>query len=76
MSVYALICCLGLFFLLQRVHCGCIVSNQAYLLLDAGGVECIACVRKALVSVSENYDMVHYFETLASIPHVCVNTCR
>ncbi|XP_039114813.1 B3 domain-containing protein Os07g0563300-like [Dioscorea cayenensis subsp. rotundata] len=34
----------------KRVHCGCIVSNQAYLLLDAGGVECIACVRKALVS--------------------------
>nr|QDX18300.1 B3 domain-containing protein Os07g0563300-like isoform X2 [Cymbidium sinense] len=31
----------------KRIHCGCIVSIPAYMLLDVGGVECMACVRKA-----------------------------
>ncbi|XP_022715976.1 B3 domain-containing protein Os07g0563300 isoform X2 [Durio zibethinus] len=33
----------------KRVHCGCIVSDHAFTLLDAGGIECIACVRKNVV---------------------------
>ncbi|XP_039049146.1 B3 domain-containing protein Os07g0563300-like isoform X2 [Hibiscus syriacus] len=33
----------------KRVHCGCIVSVHAFTLLDAGGVECIACARKNVV---------------------------
>ncbi|KAG6467567.1 hypothetical protein ZIOFF_074597 [Zingiber officinale] len=32
----------------KRLHCGCIVSAQTYVFLDAGGVECIACARKSL----------------------------
>ncbi|XP_010434162.1 PREDICTED: B3 domain-containing transcription factor VAL3-like isoform X1 [Camelina sativa] len=32
----------------KRVHCGCIVSASAYMLLDAGGIECLACARKKL----------------------------
>ncbi|KAI4312119.1 hypothetical protein MLD38_036970 [Melastoma candidum] len=30
----------------KRVHCGCIVSSQAFVLLDPGGIECISCARK------------------------------
>ncbi|VVB12193.1 unnamed protein product [Arabis nemorensis] len=30
----------------KRIHCGCIVSASAYVLLDAGGIECLACARK------------------------------
>lgn len=37
---------------LQRVHCGCIVSVNAFTLLDAGGIECVACARKNVVMVS------------------------
>ncbi|KAL0916994.1 hypothetical protein M5K25_014550 [Dendrobium thyrsiflorum] len=35
----------------KRIHCGCIVSIPAYMLLDVGGVECMACVRKAYSAV-------------------------
>ncbi|KAG6509249.1 hypothetical protein ZIOFF_034642 [Zingiber officinale] len=34
------------FFFPHRVHCGCIVSVTAYVLLDAGGVDCVACATK------------------------------
>lgn len=37
--------------LLQRVHCGCIVSSHAFTLLDPGGVECMTCARKNFVLV-------------------------
>uniref|UniRef100_A0A1D1YYL3 B3 domain-containing protein Os07g0563300 n=1 Tax=Anthurium amnicola TaxID=1678845 RepID=A0A1D1YYL3_9ARAE len=30
----------------KRVHCGCIVSVATFMLLDVGGIECIACGRK------------------------------
>ncbi|KAJ6815729.1 putative pentatricopeptide repeat-containing protein [Iris pallida] len=30
----------------KRLHCGCIVSLPGYILLDAGGVECMACARR------------------------------
>lgn len=40
---------------LQRVHCGCIVSVHAYMLLDAGGVECIACAKKNDTLVTANH---------------------
>ncbi|KAJ6816860.1 putative pentatricopeptide repeat-containing protein [Iris pallida] len=30
----------------KRIHCGCIVSLPAYILLDAGGVECMTCARR------------------------------
>ncbi|KAK9268141.1 hypothetical protein L1049_010581 [Liquidambar formosana] len=33
----------------KRVHCGCIVSFQAFMLLDAGGIECVACARKHVI---------------------------
>ncbi|XWS18312.1 hypothetical protein CRYUN_Cryun32bG0033200 [Craigia yunnanensis] len=33
----------------KGVHCGCIVSVHAFNLLDAGGIECIACARKNVV---------------------------
>ncbi|XP_019055852.1 PREDICTED: B3 domain-containing protein Os07g0563300-like [Nelumbo nucifera] len=36
----------------KRVHCGCIVSFHSFLLLDAGGVECIACARKNMIPAS------------------------
>ncbi|KAF9672280.1 hypothetical protein SADUNF_Sadunf11G0025000 [Salix dunnii] len=36
----------------QRVHCGCIVSLQAFTLLDAGGIACMACARKFFVMTS------------------------
>ncbi|CAA7394673.1 unnamed protein product [Spirodela intermedia] len=35
----------------KRVHCGCIVSVDTFMLLDAGGVECIACARKNFITV-------------------------
>ncbi|KAJ6333614.1 hypothetical protein OIU77_009474 [Salix suchowensis] len=36
----------------KRVHCGCIVSLQAFTLLDAGGIACMACARKNFVMTS------------------------
>ncbi|KAJ7564847.1 hypothetical protein O6H91_02G036300 [Diphasiastrum complanatum] len=30
----------------KRVHCGCIASIQAFVLLDGGGVECIGCAKR------------------------------
>uniref|UniRef100_A0A6N2KL16 CW-type domain-containing protein n=1 Tax=Salix viminalis TaxID=40686 RepID=A0A6N2KL16_SALVM len=36
----------------KRVHCGCIVSLQAFTLLDAGGIACMACARKFFVMTS------------------------
>ncbi|KAJ0017833.1 hypothetical protein Pint_10725 [Pistacia integerrima] len=30
----------------KRVHCGCIISVNAFTLLDAGGIECMTCARK------------------------------
>ncbi|KAJ6706987.1 B3 DOMAIN-CONTAINING PROTEIN [Salix viminalis] len=36
----------------KRVHCGCIVSIQAFTLLDAGGIACLACARKSFVLTS------------------------
>lgn len=33
----------------KTVHCGCIVSFQAFILLDTGGIECITCARKNVI---------------------------
>ncbi|KAJ7946909.1 B3 domain-containing protein [Quillaja saponaria] len=30
----------------KGVHCGCIVSSHSFVLLDSGGIECLACARK------------------------------
>ncbi|XP_038691019.1 B3 domain-containing protein Os07g0563300-like isoform X2 [Tripterygium wilfordii] len=36
------------------VHCGCIVSAHAFTLLDATGIECIACTRKNAMLASNH----------------------
>ncbi|KAL5772538.1 hypothetical protein ACOSQ2_012462 [Xanthoceras sorbifolium] len=33
----------------KRVHCGCIISINAFTLLDAGGIECMTCARKNVI---------------------------
>ncbi|KAK7327961.1 hypothetical protein VNO77_22055 [Canavalia gladiata] len=33
----------------KRIHCGCIVSSLAFVLLDPGGIECFACARKNII---------------------------
>ncbi|KAJ4977240.1 hypothetical protein NE237_002346 [Protea cynaroides] len=33
----------------KRVHCGCIVSFHAVVLLDAGGVDCVPCANKNFI---------------------------
>ncbi|ESQ55217.1 hypothetical protein EUTSA_v10024526mg [Eutrema salsugineum] len=38
----------------KRIHCGCIVSASAFMLLDVGGIECLACARKK-VALGPNY---------------------
>ncbi|XP_006283162.2 B3 domain-containing transcription factor VAL3 isoform X1 [Capsella rubella] len=38
----------------KRIHCGCIVSASTYMLLDAGGIECLACARKK-VALGPNF---------------------
>ncbi|OAY26100.1 B3 domain-containing protein Os07g0563300 isoform X2 [Manihot esculenta] len=38
----------------KRVHCGCIVSIHAFTLLDAGGIECMACSRKNVLLTSNS----------------------
>lgn len=37
----------------QQIHCGCIVSFHMFVLLDAGGIECITCARKSFILVRE-----------------------
>nr|AGN12860.1 putative B3 domain-containing transcription factor VAL3 [Leavenworthia alabamica] len=38
----------------KRIHCGCIVSASSFMLLDAGGVECLVCARKK-VALGSNF---------------------
>ncbi|MCD7456011.1 hypothetical protein HAX54_030438 [Datura stramonium] len=33
----------------KQIHCGCIVSFHTFVLLDAGGIECISCARKSFI---------------------------
>ncbi|XP_047321073.1 B3 domain-containing protein Os07g0563300-like isoform X3 [Impatiens glandulifera] len=33
----------------KKIHCGCIVSFHLFVLLDAGGIECMLCARKSFV---------------------------
>ncbi|RZB63452.1 B3 domain-containing protein Os07g0563300-like [Glycine soja] len=33
----------------KRIHCGCIVSSHAFMLLDPGGIECYSCARKSII---------------------------
>ncbi|XP_073028626.1 B3 domain-containing protein Os07g0563300-like isoform X2 [Primulina eburnea] len=33
----------------KQIHCGCIVSFHMFVLLDAGGIECLTCARKSFV---------------------------
>ncbi|XP_057472045.1 B3 domain-containing protein Os07g0563300-like isoform X3 [Actinidia eriantha] len=33
----------------KHIHCGCIVSFHMFVLLDAGGIECITCARKSFI---------------------------
>ncbi|XAR59114.1 hypothetical protein NMG60_11014769 [Bertholletia excelsa] len=33
----------------KQIHCGCIVSFHMFVLLDAGGIECISCTRKSFI---------------------------
>ncbi|GFQ01823.1 B3 domain-containing protein os07g0563300 [Phtheirospermum japonicum] len=33
----------------KQIHCGCIVSFHMFVLLDAGGIECLACARKSYI---------------------------
>ncbi|CAH9059768.1 unnamed protein product [Cuscuta europaea] len=33
----------------KKIHCGCIVSFHTFVLLDAGGIECITCARKSFI---------------------------
>uniref|UniRef100_A0A5B7A1Y2 TF-B3 domain-containing protein n=1 Tax=Davidia involucrata TaxID=16924 RepID=A0A5B7A1Y2_DAVIN len=33
----------------KQIHCGCIVSFHTFVLLDAGGIECINCARKSFI---------------------------
>ncbi|KAJ7968470.1 B3 domain-containing protein [Quillaja saponaria] len=33
----------------KGIHCGCIVSSHSFVLLDPGGIECLACARKNII---------------------------
>lgn len=33
----------------KSIHCGCIVSFHMFVLLDAGGIECLTCARKSFI---------------------------
>ncbi|GAU33523.1 hypothetical protein TSUD_386680 [Trifolium subterraneum] len=35
----------------KRIHCGCIVSSNTFVLLDPGGIECFTCARKNIILV-------------------------
>ncbi|KAF6163278.1 hypothetical protein GIB67_025142 [Kingdonia uniflora] len=37
----------------KRLHSGCIVSTHAFVLLDAGGIDCMACARTNFIKASE-----------------------
>ncbi|XP_077219892.1 B3 domain-containing protein Os07g0563300-like [Tasmannia lanceolata] len=36
----------------KQVHCGCIASIHTFMLLDAGGIECMACAKKNSIMAS------------------------
>ncbi|KAL2495157.1 B3 domain-containing transcription repressor VAL1 [Forsythia ovata] len=33
----------------KQIHCGCIVSFHMFILLDAGGIECMTCAKKSYI---------------------------
>ncbi|CAI9768553.1 unnamed protein product [Fraxinus pennsylvanica] len=33
----------------KQIHCGCIVSFHMFILLDAGGIECLTCAKKSYI---------------------------
>ncbi|XP_011096215.1 B3 domain-containing protein Os07g0563300 [Sesamum indicum] len=33
----------------KQIHCGCIVSFHMFVLLDAGGIECLSCAKKSYI---------------------------
>ncbi|XP_022848219.1 B3 domain-containing transcription repressor VAL2-like isoform X3 [Olea europaea var. sylvestris] len=33
----------------KHIHCGCIVSFHMFILLDAGGIECLTCAKKSYI---------------------------
>ncbi|KAI5448132.1 B3 domain-containing protein Os07g0563300 [Lathyrus oleraceus] len=33
----------------KRIHCGCIISSNTFVLLDPGGIECFTCARKNII---------------------------
>ncbi|KAI3456328.1 hypothetical protein Pfo_012991 [Paulownia fortunei] len=33
----------------KQIHCGCIVSFHMFVLLDAGGIECLTCAKKSYI---------------------------
>ncbi|KAF6146683.1 hypothetical protein GIB67_008969 [Kingdonia uniflora] len=44
--------------LLQRLHSGCIVSTHVIVLLDAGGIDCMACARTNIPYMSKCF-LIH-----------------
>ncbi|MED6182428.1 hypothetical protein PIB30_028289 [Stylosanthes scabra] len=38
----------------KRIHCGCIVSSDTFMLLDPGGIECLACAKKHMALPSNS----------------------
>ncbi|CAK9141792.1 unnamed protein product [Ilex paraguariensis] len=60
-------------FLLLQIHCGCIVSFHMFVLLDAGGIECITCARKSfilvrIIFVPIFFDCIIYFHNGSIMP--------
>uniref|UniRef100_A0A804NS24 VAL1-3 N-terminal zinc finger domain-containing protein n=1 Tax=Zea mays TaxID=4577 RepID=A0A804NS24_MAIZE len=33
--------------LIERLHCGCVVSKNSYDLLDSGGIQCVTCMKNS-----------------------------
>ncbi|KAJ0974885.1 hypothetical protein J5N97_016850 [Dioscorea zingiberensis] len=65
----------------KHVHCGSMVSNEAYLLLDAVGIDCRVCVRKSLVSKNQTNKNgngfatpSHYTNTVTKVNQSIANT--
>lgn len=55
---------IGFVFLMQQIHCGCIVSFHTFVLLDAGGIECLSCARKSFILVRVIYPPLYLVDVM------------
>ncbi|EEF31341.1 conserved hypothetical protein [Ricinus communis] len=55
----------GSVLLVEAVHCGCVMSAHAYIMLDVGGIRCLKCLTSATGGSNQRPKLMMSGETTA-----------